>query len=55
MFGLDVSFILAVLLAIAIPILLTILLIRWVLGIGRRRRQLDEIVRRLDKGKEENG
>lgn len=48
MFGLDVSFILVVLLAIAIPVLL----IRWVLGVGRRRRQLDEIVRRLDKGGE---
>lgn len=51
MFGLDVGFIVVVVLAVAIPVLL----IRWALGIGRRRRQLDEIVRRLDKGKEENG
>lgn len=42
MFGLDMGFI--VVLAVAIPVLL----IRWALGIGRRRRQLDEIVNRLD-------
>ena len=45
MFGLDMGFIVVVLLAVAIPVLL----IRWVLGVGRRRRQLDEVIKKLGR------